>query len=672
MHGGLRHIAEILWSPLKRVMRHSLQREQRVRLLASARLSLFVTAALLFGCGDNNAEIVNEDDVLTFADTPGLVANTCGGRAPLEAEPGSGCGECNTGRWRCDGAETLRCEGGEANACGGCGDLPGRIGDVCGPCDGVWACDALGNMLCTSVEPNACGGCEALDGLPNFACFNGILSCDGPNALVCRAGATNVCGGVTLLEPSPGRACGVCRNGRVACDGPDSTVCLDENLGVNACGGCAPLSGVPEESCGCGGTWQCLAENDLRCVGSASRNACGGCEVLGATPGDVCEDGVVACQGDNAVQCVVAGRNACGGEATLDRRPGEQCGACGDGVAFCESQESLGCAGATDLNACGGCGSLPGEPGALCGVDRLWTCIGNSLVCTPAVERNNCGGTEILSQNPGDSCGECDDGVWICVSREDVGCFGASLDGRNRCGGCASLPNDAIPGAPCGVCFSGTWTCSGEDAIVCAGEDIRTRRTWYADRDGDGHGNLNSPRQACDQPIGWVALDDDCDDLQPDVLPGGTEVCDDLDNDCNGIVDDNWRAWRDEDGDGAGGPGDAVVQCVLEPGYSRRNTDCDDTDPRVFPTQTRGYGEPRNGGGWDFNCDGLTEITLTGRGRCGPAGDCWNLSPFRDTSPGWLEGVDPACGESGTWLEDCSEGQARCIENAYLRLQECL
>jgi len=53
------------------------------------------------------------------------------------------------------------------------------------------------------------------------------------------------------------------------------------------------------------------------------------------------------------------------------------------------------------------------------------------------------------------------------------------------------------------------------------------------DIDADGYG---SPGDAgC--PGGAI---EDCDDLEPAVFPGNPEVCDDLDNDCNGQTDDGW------------------------------------------------------------------------------------------------------------------------------------
>ena len=58
---------------------------------------------------------------------------------------------------------------------------------------------------------------------------------------------------------------------------------------------------------------------------------------------------------------------------------------------------------------------------------------------------------------------------------------------------------------------------------------------------------LDLARPACfiasNDPHGFApgapgACGDDCDDTNPAAHPGGTEVCDGADNDCNGIVDD--------------------------------------------------------------------------------------------------------------------------------------
>ena len=57
----------------------------------------------------------------------------------------------------------------------------------------------------------------------------------------------------------------------------------------------------------------------------------------------------------------------------------------------------------------------------------------------------------------------------------------------------------------------------------------------------------------------------DCDDRNPNVKPGGDEVCDGFDNDCNGVVDDNPSDiqiyYADNDGDGFGVESDSVLSC---------------------------------------------------------------------------------------------------------------
>ena len=63
--------------------------------------------------------------------------------------------------------------------------------------------------------------------------------------------------------------------------------------------------------------------------------------------------------------------------------------------------------------------------------------------------------------------------------------------------------------------------------------------TWYADVDNDGFGNSNSTSESCEIVAGYVANSDDCDDSVAEINPDATESCDNLDNDCDGIIDNN-------------------------------------------------------------------------------------------------------------------------------------
>ena len=86
--------------------------------------------------------------------------------------------------------------------------------------------------------------------------------------------------------------------------------------------------------------------------------------------------------------------------------------------------------------------------------------------------------------------------------------------------------------------------------------------TYFRDADSDTYGDPNESATACAQPNGYVTNQDDCDDGNRIVQPGGVEVCDLLgvDENCNGDVNEddagveNLRIWYvdgDEDGFGS-------------------------------------------------------------------------------------------------------------------------
>ncbi|MEM6930982.1 MAG: putative metal-binding motif-containing protein, partial [Myxococcota bacterium] len=62
---------------------------------------------------------------------------------------------------------------------------------------------------------------------------------------------------------------------------------------------------------------------------------------------------------------------------------------------------------------------------------------------------------------------------------------------------------------------------------------------FYADADQDGFGDPETAVSACEAPDGYVDEAGDCDDSSAAARPGGDEVCDGLDNDCDGQVDFN-------------------------------------------------------------------------------------------------------------------------------------
>jgi hypothetical protein len=62
--------------------------------------------------------------------------------------------------------------------------------------------------------------------------------------------------------------------------------------------------------------------------------------------------------------------------------------------------------------------------------------------------------------------------------------------------------------------------------------------TFYRDADSDGIGDVNFPAQGCEAPNGYVTHAGDCDDMNPLIYPGGIEVCNGKDDDCDGMIDD--------------------------------------------------------------------------------------------------------------------------------------
>lgn len=79
---------------------------------------------------------------------------------------------------------------------------------------------------------------------------------------------------------------------------------------------------------------------------------------------------------------------------------------------------------------------------------------------------------------------------------------------------------------------SGTTGEQGDTTFGCELE------AWYPDADEDGYGDVNLPVDACLQPPAHISQGGDCDDANPEVHPGVEEVCDMVDNDCNGLTDE--------------------------------------------------------------------------------------------------------------------------------------
>ncbi|MCB9692361.1 MAG: hypothetical protein H6736_11150, partial [Alphaproteobacteria bacterium] len=113
---------------------------------------------------------------------------------------------------------------------------------------------------------------------------------------------------------------------------------------------------------------------------------------------------------------------------------------------------------------------------------------------------------------------------------------------------------------------------------------------FFVDADGDGFGGELA--LACAVPDGAVDVSGDCDDTDAFVFPGASELCNFVDDDCDGLVDDadpdrnalwGMNVFRDRDGDGFGDPFTASRTCRVPAGWSANAGDCDDTNPALGP-----------------------------------------------------------------------------------------
>ncbi|MBL8919909.1 MAG: putative metal-binding motif-containing protein [Myxococcaceae bacterium] len=136
-----------------------------------------------------------------------------------------------------------------------------------------------------------------------------------------------------------------------------------------------------------------------------------------------------------------------------------------------------------------------------------------------------------------------------------------------------------------------------------------TFQSYYVDQDGDGFGATGSaPESSCSPIAGKVTNQADCNDASPTVKPGAPETCNQVDDNCDGQVDENLTlitSYVDGDGDGFGAMGTAVSSCAVQPGRVTVGTDCNDADPTVKP------GAPERCNGADDDCDGTPDDGLT-------------------------------------------------------------
>ena len=164
-------------------------------------------------------------------------------------------------------------------------------------------------------------------------------------------------------------------------------------------------------------------------------------------------------------------------------------------------------------------------------------------------------------------------------------------------GDCNDGDGDVFPSHP--------ESCDGKDNNCNGSIDEGVTTTWYLDQDNDGYG-ATSQKEACTKPAGYAALGGDCVDFNGAINPGAKDVCNDIDDNCNGTVDEVNAAdpndpnvkvatYKDLDGDGHGASqAVATMRCLYDTdgdgfgdtppaGLSLTKDDCNDSNATAWP-----------------------------------------------------------------------------------------
>jgi hypothetical protein len=226
---------------------------------------------------------------------------------------------------------------------------------------------------------------------------------------------------------------------------------------------------------------------------------------------------------------------------------------------------------------------------------------------------------------------------WAVAALEIIPASEAGTCGDAVCSGaetCVSCPDDCDPCADCIDVDGDDFGEFGSPSCLNPGADCNDAiSTIYPGApealcdsiDNDCDGLADDDVNADGDPVS--TCEGDCDDANPDIFPGAAEaICDSIDNNCNGIGDDDVNA-----------DGDPVSTC---------QGDCDDANPDVFPGNAEITCD-----GIDNNCNGIgdDDVNADGDPVSACSGDCDDADP--DIFPGNAEtlcdGIDNNCNGIG-------------------------
>ena len=192
--------------------------------------------------------------------------------------------------------------------------------------------------------------------------------------------------------------------------------------------------------------------------------------------------------------------------------------------------------------------------------------------------------------------GVCVVGIGACIRTGTVICVGGILV-------CS-----ATPGTP------SVEICNGVDDNCNGLIDEGLLNTYFRDADGDTYGNPAVTILACSLPAGYVSTSGDCNDANPAINPGRTELCNSIDDNCNGSIDETFPT-----------KGNA---CTVGVGACQRTGSlvCNGTGTGVICSVSPGTPTAEICNGIGDNCDGIvdgiTRSCYTGPGGTSGVGVC--------------------------------------------------
>ncbi len=258
-----------------------------------------------------------------------------------------------------------------------------------------------------------------------------------------------------------------------------------------------------------------------------------------------------------------------------------------------------------------------GAPICQCGATGLYTAVtpGDCDDTTPAVHPN---APEICGNGVDDNC----NGVQDEPNAQGCSDYYVDLDGDGygtATPTCLCAPTGqqtALQGGDCNdessaIHPGATEICDGLDNNCVDGVDEANAQgctTYYADQDADGYGDAKNKACLCTADLAHPVTDSsDCNDAQAAAHPGAAEVCDGIDNDCNGQTDEPGAGgcqvyFADADGDGYGDTTQFACLCKPNATYKvAKLGDCNDANPAINPGATEVCD------GVDNNCSGTTD-----------------------------------------------------------------